>query len=110
MGTMKSEMKTLECGPILCLAGLESGPRVLCGHAHGQVSSIILPDFLLKTDFQALQGSHKVESLMCAGHDGIFLVGGQDGSLQLWQRVDGGGFPFFGNSHCANLCFQKTAT
>ena len=48
----------------------------------------------------------KTDSLLCAGHDGIFLIGSQvlslsrvdcsvmpaceDGCLQLWQRVEGG--------------------
>lgn len=85
-GTLKSEMKPLEAGPILSLAGLESGPRVLCGHSRGQVSTILLPSFEYKTHFQALAG-HRVESIFCAGHDGIFLLGSQDGTLQLWQRI-----------------------
>ncbi|CAJ1407813.1 unnamed protein product [Effrenium voratum] len=88
-GNLKTESKALDAGPILKLAGLDSGPRVLCGHAHGQVSTIQLPSFEFKTEFQALPG-HKVDSLLCAGHDGIFLIGSQDGSLQLWQRVEGG--------------------
>ncbi|CAE7722211.1 ZFWD3, partial [Symbiodinium pilosum] len=52
------------------------------------VSLVTLPSFEFKAEFQALQG--KVDSLLCAGHDGIFLIGSQDGSLQLWQRVEGG--------------------
>lgn len=88
-GTLKSETRQLEAGPILRLAGLESGPRVLCGHQRGQVSTITLPSFEFKTAFQALPGQ-KADSLLCAGHDGIFLIGSQDGSLQLWQRVEGG--------------------
>ncbi|CAE7192866.1 ZFWD3 [Symbiodinium natans] len=87
-GTLKSET-SLDAGPILKLAGLESGPRVVCGHARGQVSLITLPSFEFKAEFQALQGQ-KVDSLLCAGHDGIFLIGSQDGGLQLWQRVEGG--------------------
>lgn len=85
-GNLKSETKPLAAGPVLALAGLDSGPRVLCGHARGQVSTIMLPSFEFKTHFQALDG-WKVESILCAGHDGIFLLGAQDGSLQLWQRV-----------------------
>ncbi|CAJ1357700.1 unnamed protein product, partial [Effrenium voratum] len=77
-GNLKTESKALDAGPILKLAGLDSGPRVLCGHAHGQVSTIQLPSFEFKTEFQALPG-HKVDSLLCAGHDGIFLIGSQDG-------------------------------
>ena len=41
-GNLKTESKALDAGPILKLAGLDSGPRVLCGHAHGQVSTIQL--------------------------------------------------------------------
>ncbi|CAK9036276.1 unnamed protein product [Durusdinium trenchii] len=74
-GNQKSE-KSLDAGPILRLAGLESGPRVLCGHARGQVSTITLPSFEFKTAFQALPGQ-KIDSLLCAGHDGIFLIGSQ---------------------------------
>merc|ERR1711920_312843 len=85
-GTLKSEMKSMAGGPLLSIAGLESGPRVLCGHVCGQVSTIILPTFEFKTRFQALE-ENRVESLMCAGHDGIFLLGSQDGTLQLWQRL-----------------------
>lgn len=84
-GARQSEMK-LAAGPILAIAGLDSGPHLLCGHSRGQVSTITLPDFKFKTQFQAFEGT-KVESLCCAGHDGIFLVGAQNGALQLWQRV-----------------------
>lgn len=85
-GLLKSEAKPFAAGPIISLAGLESGPRVLCGHSRGQVSTIMLPSFEFKTQFQALEGN-KVERIMCAGHDGIFLLGSQDGTLQLWQRL-----------------------
>lgn len=85
-GTLKQETKPLAAGPLVSLGGLELGPRLLCGHARGQVSTIVLPDFAFKTQFQALDG-YKVDSILCAGHDGIFLLGSQDGSLQLWQRV-----------------------
>jgi len=85
-GSVKTDMKPLAGGPVLSLAGLDSGPRVLCGHAHGQISSILLPSFEFRTQFQALENA-KVEALCCAGHDGIFLVGGSNGSLQLWQRI-----------------------
>merc|ERR1719469_1809975 len=64
-GTMKSETKPLAAGRMLCLAGLDSGPRVLCGHARGQISSIALPNFEFRTHFQALEG-YKVESILCA--------------------------------------------
>merc|ERR1711920_1023542 len=93
-GVVKTDMKALAGGPILALAGLDSGPRVLVGHAHGQVSSIDLPSFAFRTQFQALDGNKvdtregaKVESMCCAGHDGIFLVGSSGGTLQLWQRI-----------------------
>ena len=107
-------------------AGLESGPRVLCGHAKGQVSSISLPNFVLKKYWHALErckagrklhvgcagalvllsvargvegtgerGKHvvcflflplQVQTLCCAGHDGIYVLGAENGTLQLWQR------------------------
>merc|ERR1712187_992524 len=73
-GEVKSDVKPLAGGSIVRLAGLESGPRVLCGHSRGQMSTITLPSFEFKTQFQALV-RNKVESLLCAGHDGIFLVG-----------------------------------
>mmetsp|Transcript_49869 Transcript_49869/g.108407 ORF Transcript_49869/g.108407 Transcript_49869/m.108407 type:complete len:420 (-) Transcript_49869:62-1321(-) len=84
-GNTKSEMAPF-AGPIVSMAGLESGPRVICGHSRGQVSSITLPDFQFKLQFQAFDGG-RVESMMCAGHDGIFLLGHVNGSLQLWQRL-----------------------
>lgn len=87
-GTLKSEMKALVAGPILSIAGLESGPMVLCGHAHGQISTISLPGFEFRMQFQAIAGD-SIESLMCAGHDGIFLIGSKHGALQLWQRIAG---------------------
>lgn len=85
-GTMKSEMPNLAAGSIQAIGGLESGPRLLCGHAHGQVSTITLPDFNFKTQFQAMLDT-SIESLMCAGQDGLFLLGCKKGNLQLWQRM-----------------------
>jgi len=86
-GGEKLAQPPLKAGPVLSVVGLERGPRVLCGHAKGQVSSITLPMFQFKTCWQALERC-KVQSLCCAGHDGIFIVGGENGSLQLWQRDD----------------------
>jgi len=85
-GTLKTDLKPLAAGPIVALGGLESGPRVLVGHAKGQVSIITLPSFEFKTQFQAILGS-RVEAIQCAGHDGIFLLGFSNGTLHLWQRV-----------------------
>lgn len=28
----------------------------------------------------------QVQTLCCAGHDGIYVLGAENGSLQLWQR------------------------
>lgn len=84
-GEQKHSQAPLPAGPVLSVAGLESGPRVLCGHAKGQVSSITLPMFHLKKHWQALQRC-KVQTLCCAGHDGIFILGAENGTLQLWQR------------------------
>jgi hypothetical protein len=86
-GNQKLCNPPMPAGPVLCVAGLDSGPRVLCGHAKGQVSSITLPMFQLKHHWQALERC-KVQSLSCAGHDGIFVLGAENGSLQLWQRND----------------------
>lgn len=87
-GQTTFKQSPLPAGPIMCVAGLDSGPRVLCGHTKGQVSSITLPMFKLKKCWQALERC-KVQSLFCAGHDGIFLVGAENGNLQLWQRDAG---------------------
>mmetsp|Transcript_80200 Transcript_80200/g.243365 ORF Transcript_80200/g.243365 Transcript_80200/m.243365 type:complete len:251 (-) Transcript_80200:3-755(-) len=38
-GTLKTDLKPLAAGPILSIGGLESGPRVLVGHAKGQAGS-----------------------------------------------------------------------
>jgi len=84
-GVQKHSQPSMACGPILSLAGLESGPRLLCGHSKGQVSSIVLPMFTLKTCFQAFERA-KVQSLCCAGQDGIFILGAENGSIQVWQR------------------------
>jgi len=84
-GDLTHEQKVLPAGPVACVAGLESGPRLLVGHFKGQISSIVLPMFQLKHSWQSLARS-KVRCISCAGHDGIFVVGGEDGSLQLWQR------------------------
>lgn len=75
-----------EAGPILSVAGLECGPRFLCGHSKGQVSSIMLPSFQLRKCWQALERA-KVQSICCGvGQDGIFLLGAENGNLQVWQR------------------------
>ncbi|CAJ1427157.1 unnamed protein product [Effrenium voratum] len=85
LGEQKHKQPALPAGPVLCIAGLESGPRVLCGHAKGQVSSITLPNFVLKKHWQALERA-KVQTLCCAGHDGIYVLGAENGTIQLWQR------------------------
>lgn len=84
-GVKKHDQPPMDVGPILSVGGLECGPRLLCGHAKGQVSSTVLPDFRLKTCWQALERA-KVQSLCCAGQDGVFLVGAENGNLQVWQR------------------------
>lgn len=88
-GVQKLQQAPLPAGPVLCIAGLDSGPRVLCGHAKGQLSSITLPAFQLKHYWQALERC-KVQTVSSAGHDGIFVVGAENGNLQLWQRVEPG--------------------
>jgi len=85
-GTMKSEMQNIAAGPIQRIAGLDRGPRVLCGHSYGQVTTIVLPDFIFKTQFQAFLDT-SIESVLCPGDQGLFLLGSKTGSLQLWQRV-----------------------
>ncbi|CAE8676941.1 unnamed protein product, partial [Polarella glacialis] len=35
-GVLKHNQPALPAGPVLCVAGLECGPRLLCGHAKGQ--------------------------------------------------------------------------
>lgn len=84
-GEKKHDQVAMDTGPILSVAGLESGPRFLLGHAKGQVSSMILPAFTLKTCWQALEKC-KVSSMCCTGQDGIFLLGAENGNLQVWQR------------------------
>lgn len=88
-GTLKLGIKPLAAGPIVSFGGLESGPRLLVGHAKGQISTITLPNFEFKTQFQALLGA-RVETIRCVGHDGLFLTGFSNGTLQLWQRVNTG--------------------
>lgn len=85
-GALKTTVQSLQAGPIVSLGGLESGPRLLVGHAKGQVSTIMLPNFEFKTQFQALLRA-KVEAIKCAGQDGLFLLGFSNGTLQLWQRT-----------------------
>lgn len=85
-GNRKMQQNPLSPGPVHCMAGLDSGPRVLLGHSKGQVSCVGLPMFDFKLWWQAY-AKCKVASMACAGHDGIFLLGGESGSLQLWQRV-----------------------
>lgn len=84
-GIEKHNQAPLPAGPVLCIAGLESGPRLLCGHAKGQVSSVVLPAFQLRKHWQALERC-KIQCISCAGHDGIFVMGTENGSIQLWQR------------------------
>lgn len=84
-GNQKMEQQPLPQGAVIGMVGLESGPRVLLGHSKGQVSSIGLPMFDCKKAWQAFEKC-KVMSMCTAGHDGIFLLGGENGNLQLWQR------------------------
>lgn len=88
-GEKTLQQPPLPAGPTLCIVGLDSGPRVLCGHGKGQVSSITLPMFELKHCWQSFARC-KVTSMCAAGHDGIFILGAENGTLQLWQRVEGG--------------------
>lgn len=91
-GKQTHSQPALPAGPILCLAGLESGPRLLCGHNKGQVSSITLPMMQLKKCYQTFDRC-KVVSMCTAGHDGIFLVGAESGTIQLWQRDEAAAEP-----------------
>jgi WD40 repeat protein len=84
-GVKKHDQAPMEAGPILSVAGLESGPRLLLGHAKGQVTSMILPAFTLRVCWQAFEKC-KVQSICCSGQDGVFIIGGENGNLQLWQR------------------------
>jgi len=84
-GTLKAELKPTPAGSIIAIAGLESGPRVVCTHSKGKVSTVVLPSFEHKLHYQAFEGG-RVESIMCAP-DGIFLLGNSSGALQLWQRM-----------------------
>jgi len=88
---VRHRQDTLRAGPILCMVGLESGPRVLCGHAEGDISSIGLPGFELRcswrvSKYDVKQRACKVRCLCSAHFDGVFIVGTEDGSLQVWQR------------------------
>jgi len=91
-GKQTHSQPPLPAGPILCVAGLESGPRLLCGHSKGQVSSITLPMMQLKKCYQTFERC-KVQSMCCAGHDGIYLVGAENGTIQLWQRDEAAAEP-----------------
>lgn len=87
-GVQKHSQPPLPGGPLHCIGGLTAGPRVLCGHGKGQVSSIILPSFDLKKYWQAFERC-KV-SAMCCSMDGMFMLGGENGDLHLWQRDESG--------------------
>lgn len=87
-GEKTHQQPPLAAGPATCLAGLDSGPRILCGHAKGQVSSITLPMFQLKHCWQSFARC-KVSSMCSAGHDGIFVLGAENGTIQIWQRIEG---------------------
>eukprot|EP00747_Dinoflagellata_sp_TGD_P167827 gnl/TRDRNA2_/TRDRNA2_193013_c0_seq1.p1 gnl/TRDRNA2_/TRDRNA2_193013_c0~~gnl/TRDRNA2_/TRDRNA2_193013_c0_seq1.p1 ORF type:complete len:445 (+),score=74.23 gnl/TRDRNA2_/TRDRNA2_193013_c0_seq1:106-1335(+) len=84
-GNVKHTQQALPAGPVLAMCGLEVGPRLLLGHAKGQVSSIGLPMFEFKRWWQALEKC-KVQTLCAVGSDGIFIVGAENGNLQVWQR------------------------
>lgn len=88
-GTLKSELQaTHTAGPIMAMGGLASGPRIVCTHSRGQVSTIVLPNFEFKLQFQAFDAG-RIESVHCeqSGSQGLFLLGHQNGTLQLWQRI-----------------------
>eukprot|EP00929_Paragymnodinium_shiwhaense_P108925 TRINITY_DN75287_c0_g1_i1.p1 TRINITY_DN75287_c0_g1~~TRINITY_DN75287_c0_g1_i1.p1 ORF type:complete len:415 (-),score=91.79 TRINITY_DN75287_c0_g1_i1:195-1439(-) len=85
-GELQKELKESGAGAVVSMAGLESGPRIVCTHNRGQVSTIELPVFEFKLQFQPFENG-RIETVTCAGHDGIFLIGHQNGALQLWQRL-----------------------
>ena len=105
-GQQKHTLVPLPSGPVLCIAGLETGPRLLCGHAKGQVSSVGLPMMDPRAYWQAFERC-KVQSIACAGHDGIFIIGGENGALQIWQSLNGGQAFFSGTEgHGAPIACQ----
>lgn len=86
-GTEKRHQAALPAGTALAIGGLEVGPRLLIAHAKGQVSSIELPAFEYKLHWQAFQKC-KVQCVCCTGSNGIFLLGAENGNIQIWQRDD----------------------
>jgi len=85
-GNEKRADPPMAAGPILSMAGLPVGPRMLCGHAKGHISSVKLPSFEVVKYWQA-NDRCKVQSLVCTqGQEGIFIAGGENGALQLWQK------------------------
>jgi len=82
-GTTHSQ-PALKAGSVIAVTGLECGPRVLFGHGRGEISSIELPSFALKCSWKGVL--RKIRSLCSARHDGLFIMGAEDGSLHVWQR------------------------
>eukprot|EP00930_Biecheleria_cincta_P004279 TRINITY_DN105182_c0_g1_i1.p1 TRINITY_DN105182_c0_g1~~TRINITY_DN105182_c0_g1_i1.p1 ORF type:complete len:579 (+),score=118.84 TRINITY_DN105182_c0_g1_i1:25-1737(+) len=85
-GKTKHSQGPLAAGPVLCVAGLETGPRVLCGHINGKISALALPSFELQTSWQAAQFKCQVRCLESARQNGLFILGAENGDLQVWQR------------------------
>eukprot|EP00928_Gymnodinium_smaydae_P064970 TRINITY_DN48189_c0_g1_i1.p2 TRINITY_DN48189_c0_g1~~TRINITY_DN48189_c0_g1_i1.p2 ORF type:complete len:390 (+),score=79.58 TRINITY_DN48189_c0_g1_i1:67-1236(+) len=86
-GAQKHAQPAMPAGPVLDIAGLEVGPRLLCGHAKGQVTAITLPMFQVSKYWQALERCKAQCVASAPGPEGIFIVGAENGSLQLWQKV-----------------------
>jgi len=85
-GAEKHSAPPMPTGQMRCLAGLECGPRLLVGHQKGQLTSISLPDMNPKAAWRATERCD-IECIRGTSFDGIFLLGLQNGDLQLWQRV-----------------------
>jgi len=85
-GAEKLNTPPTPAGPATALVGIASGPRVLIGHARGQVTAVGLPMFNAIKTWQTFDKC-KVQSICGApGTDGIFIIGGENGNLQLWKR------------------------
>lgn len=73
-------------GDIMCMVGIEEGPRVLLAHTSGALTSIELPSFAVRCTWKT--SDLLFRCLFSAGHNGIALFGSTIGDLQIWQRCD----------------------
>jgi len=84
-GQEKLIQNPLKAGPMSCVC--VKGDRLVFGHSKGQLSCMSLPDFTFKKEFPVLDRI-KVRFLCPIENSPYFVLGGDNGNLQVWEKGD----------------------